>query len=36
MDIENGNVDTAKGGGWWDELREWDGRIYTTMCKTDS
>ena len=26
----------GRGRGSWDEVREWHGHIYTTMCKIDS
>ena len=37
-DTENRLMDTREGGGRrvWDEWREYDGNIYTTICKIDS
>ena len=37
-DVENGVVDMIRGRGrrGWDELRDWRGNIYTTICKTKS
>ena len=35
-DVENGRVDTGQGEGRWDELRDWDWHVYTSMYYIDS
>ena len=35
-DVENGLEDLGWGRVSWDEVREWNGLIYTTKCKIDN
>ena len=35
-DVENRLEDMGRGRVSWDEMREWQGLIYTTKCKIDS